>query len=80
MRGADFEKWRAEWERSRAAKAAWDARIESTSGGGSGEAPRAGEEEAEEDDPLFLQAVAASERDAAEAARVEVEEEVEEKT
>jgi hypothetical protein len=49
MSGADFDAWRAEWERERAAKAAWAARIGSTSGGGGGgeEEAEAGEEEAE---------------------------------
>jgi hypothetical protein len=74
MSGPEFEKWCVEWERNRRAKAAWGARIGSTSGRG---APRAGEEEeeAEEDDPLFLQAVSTSKKDAAEAARAEAEEE-----
>jgi hypothetical protein len=56
MSGGDFEKWRAEWERDRASKAAWAALIGSTSGGGSGGDPRAGEEEAEEaeEDAAFL--------------------------
>ncbi|KAK1615923.1 hypothetical protein QYE76_021440 [Lolium multiflorum] len=53
MSGVAFEKWRAEWERERAAKAAWAARIGSTSGGGSGGDPRAGEEEVEEDAAFY---------------------------
>jgi hypothetical protein len=74
MSGVAFEKWRAEWERERAAKAAWAARIGSTSGGGSGGDPRAGEEEVEED-AAFRQALAASEAEAAEKARAKAEEE-----
>jgi hypothetical protein len=73
MSGGAFEKWRADWERERASKAAWAVRIGSTSGGGSGGDPRVGEEEAEE--AAFLQAVAASEAEAAEKARAEAEEE-----
>ena len=71
MSGVDFDKWRADWEQCRRDKAAWEA---STSWGG---APRAGEEEeeAEEgDDPLYLQAVAASLKDAADKAQAEEEE------
>jgi hypothetical protein len=34
MSGPDFEKWRADWEMHRRSKAAWEARIGSTSGGG----------------------------------------------
>ncbi|KAK1642656.1 hypothetical protein QYE76_060461 [Lolium multiflorum] len=80
MSGGDFDKWRAEWERDRASKLAWAARIGSTSGGGSGGDPRAGEEEAEEakEEAAFLQAVAASEKDAAEKARAEADEEARE--
>jgi hypothetical protein len=61
MSGGDFEKWRRAWEQERAWKAAWE-------GSSSGGAPRAGdeEEEAEEgEDPLFLEAVAASKKEAA---------------
>jgi hypothetical protein len=36
MSGEAFEKWRAQWQRDRAALAAWRATIGSTSGGGSG--------------------------------------------
>ena len=71
MSGVDFDKWRADWEQRRRDKAAWEA---STSWGGG---PRAGEEEeeAEEgDDPLYLQAVAASLKDAADKAQAEEEE------
>jgi hypothetical protein len=77
MSSVAFEKWRADWERDRASKAAWAARIGSTSGGGSGGDPRAGEEEAEaaEEEAAFRRAVAESEKDAAEKARAEAEEE-----
>jgi hypothetical protein len=74
MSGVEFDKWRADWEQHRRSKAAWEARIGSTSGGG---APLAGEEEEEAEegeDPLYLQAVAASMKDAAEAARAEEDE------
>jgi hypothetical protein len=58
------------WEQERAWKAAWKGRS-------SGGAPRAGdeEEEAEEgEDPLFLEAVAASKKDAADKAQADAEE------
>jgi hypothetical protein len=76
MSGSGFEKWRRGWEQERAWKAAWEQKHaweESSSGG----APRAGdkEEEAEEgEDPLFLEAVAASKKDAADKARAKAEE------
>ncbi|KAK1553475.1 hypothetical protein QYE76_027259 [Lolium multiflorum] len=67
MSGPDFDKWRAEWERHRRAKAAWDAGIGSTSGGG---APLAGEEE---EGPLFLKAIEESLKDDTEKKRAEEE-------
>jgi hypothetical protein len=69
MSSPEFDKWRAEWERQRRAKAAWNATIGSTSGGG---APLAGEEE--EEDPDFLKAIEESLKDDAEKKRVEEEE------
>jgi hypothetical protein len=73
MSGVDFEKWRRGWEQERAWKAAWEQRH-TWEGSSSGGAPRAGdeEEEAEEgEDPLFLEAVAASKKEAADKARAE---------
>ncbi|KAK1594917.1 hypothetical protein QYE76_059249 [Lolium multiflorum] len=70
MSGPVFNKWRADRERNRRSKAAWEA---STSGGF---APPAGEEaeEAEEgEDPLFLKALAASLKDDADKKRAEEE-------
>jgi hypothetical protein len=70
MSGGDFEKWQRAWGQERAWKAAWE-------GSSSGGAPRAGdeEEEAEEgEDPLFLEAVAASKKEAADKARADAEE------
>jgi hypothetical protein len=70
MSGGDFEKWRREWEQEHAWKAAWE-------GSSSGGAPQAGdeEEEAEEgEDPLFLEAVAVSKKEAADKARADAEE------
>jgi hypothetical protein len=69
MSGPKFDEWRAEWERQRRAKAAWNASIGSTSGGG---APLAGEEE---EDPDFLKAIQESLKDDAERKRSEEEEE-----
>jgi hypothetical protein len=71
MSGIDFEKWRADWEQQCRTEAAWEARLGSSSGGG---APPAGEEEEEAEegeDPLYLQAVAAFLKDAADKARAE---------
>jgi hypothetical protein len=68
MSGPAFDNWRAEWERQRRAKAAWNATIGSTSGGG---APLAGEEE---EDPDFLKAIEESLKDDAEKKRAEEEE------
>ncbi|KAK1663796.1 hypothetical protein QYE76_051955 [Lolium multiflorum] len=62
MSGGDFDKWRRDWEQQRVWKAAWE---ESSSG----RAPRAGEEAEEGEDPLYLQAVAAPMKDAADKAR-----------
>jgi hypothetical protein len=76
MSGGDFEKWRRAWEQERAWKATWEQKR-AWEGSSSGGAPRAGdeEEEAEEgEDPLFLEAVAASKKEAADKARAEVEE------
>ena len=68
MSGPVFEKWRADWEMNRWSKAAWEA---STSGG---LAPPGGEEAEEGEDPLFLQALAASLKDDADKKRAEEEE------
>jgi hypothetical protein len=76
MSGGDFEKWRRGWEQEQAWKAAWE-KKHAWEGRSSGGAPRASdkEEEAEEgEDPLFLEAVAASKKDAADKARAEAEE------
>jgi hypothetical protein len=76
MSGGDFEKWQRGWEQERTWKAAWEQKR-AWEGSSSGGAPRAGdaEEEAEEgEDPLFLEAVAASKKDAADKARAEAEE------
>jgi hypothetical protein len=76
MSGVDFEKWRRGWEQEQAWKAAWEMKH-APEGSSSGGAPRAAdeEEEAEEgEDPLFLEAVAASKKDAADKARAEAEE------
>jgi hypothetical protein len=78
MSGEAFEKWRRWWEQEQAwkhareKKHAWEGK-----GSSSGGAPRAGDEEeaAEEgEDPLFLEAVATSKKDAAAKARAEAEE------
>jgi hypothetical protein len=76
MSGADFEKWRRRWEQEQAWKHAWE-KKHAWEGSSSGGAPRAGDEEekAEEgEDPLFLEAVAASKKDAADKAQAEAEE------
>jgi hypothetical protein len=73
MSGEAFEKWRAQWQRDRAALAAWRATIGSSSGGGSGGGEE--EEEAAEEEAAFRRALALSEADAAEKARAEAEEE-----
>jgi hypothetical protein len=75
MSGADFDKWRRRWEQEQAWKAAWE-KKHAPEGSSSGRAPRAAdeEEEAEEgEDPLFLEAVAASKKDADDKARAEAE-------
>jgi hypothetical protein len=54
MSGVDFEKWRAVWEQQRRAKAAWEARLGSTSGGGASPAGEEEEEAEEGEDPLYL--------------------------
>jgi hypothetical protein len=67
MSGANFDKWRRRWEQEQAWNAAWEKKHASEEGSSSGGAPRAAdeEEEAEEgEDPLFLEAVAASKKDA----------------
>jgi hypothetical protein len=78
MSDADFEKWRRRWEQEQAWKHAWEKKHAwEGEGSSSGGAPRAGDEEeaAEEgEDPLFLEAVAASKKDAADKARAEAEE------
>jgi hypothetical protein len=71
MSGADFEKWRRRWEQGQVWKHAWEGE-----GSSSGGAPRVGNEEEaadEGEDPLFLEAVAASKKDAADKARAEAE-------
>jgi hypothetical protein len=76
MSGTDFEKWRRRWEQEQAWKAAWE-KKHAPEGSSSGGAPRAAdeEEEAEEgEDPLFLEAVAASKKDADDKAQAEAEE------
>jgi hypothetical protein len=77
MSGADFEKWRCRWEQEQAWKHAWEKKHAwEGEGSSSGGAPQAGDEEeaAEEgEDPLFLEAVAASKKDAADKARAEAE-------
>jgi hypothetical protein len=76
MSGADFEKWWHGWEQEQAWKATWE-KKHTPKGSSSSGAPRATdkEEEAEEGkDPLFLEAVAASKKDADDKARVEAEE------
>jgi hypothetical protein len=78
MSGTDFEKWRRGWEQEQAWKAAWEKKHASEGSSSSG-APRATdeEEEAEEgEDPLFLEVVAASKKDAVDKARAEAEEAV----
>lgn len=70
LSGGDFEKWWHAWENERAWKPAWE-------GSSSGGAPRASdeEEEAEEgEDPLFLEAVAVSKKEAADKAQADAEE------
>jgi hypothetical protein len=76
MSGADFDKWRRQWEQEQAweKKHAWEGEGSSSGGGGGDE-----EEGAEErEDPLFLEAVAASKKEAADKARKEEEAEAEE--
>jgi hypothetical protein len=76
MSGANFEKWWREWEQEQAWKAAWE-KKHAPEGSSSSGALRAAdeEEEAEEgEDPLFLEAVAASKEDADDKARAEAEE------
>ncbi|KAK1662263.1 hypothetical protein QYE76_050422 [Lolium multiflorum] len=70
MSGPKFDEWRAEWERQRWAKEAWNTSIGSTSGGGP---PLAGEEEDEDEDPAFKKAIEESLKDAAERKRAEEE-------
>jgi hypothetical protein len=74
MSGPKFDEWRAEWERQRRVKEAWNASIGSTSGGG---APLAGEEDEDEEDedqdPAFLKAIQESLKDADERKRAEEE-------
>jgi hypothetical protein len=76
MSGGDFEKWRRGWEQEQAWKAAWE-KKHAPEGSSSGGAPRAADEEEEAkegEDPLFLESVAASKKDAADKARAEAEE------
>jgi hypothetical protein len=76
MSGADFKKWWRRWEQEQAWKHAWEMKHASE-GSSSGGAPRAGDEEGEAEegkDPLFLEAVAVSKKDAADKARTEAEE------
>jgi hypothetical protein len=70
MSGDEFEKWRSAWEQERTWKAAWE-------GSSSGGAPRASDEEEEVEqgeDPLFLEAVAASKKDVVDKAQADAEE------
>jgi hypothetical protein len=69
MSSPKFDEWRAEWERRRRAKEAWNASIGSTSSGG---APLAGEDD-EDQDPAFLKAIQESLKDADERKRAEEE-------
>jgi hypothetical protein len=76
MSGVDFENSRRWWEQEQAWKAAWE-KKHAPDWSSSGGAPRAADEaeEAEEgEDPLFLEAMAASKKDAADKARAEAEE------
>jgi hypothetical protein len=76
MSGPDFQKWRSRWEQEQEWKLAWEKKYAwdgegSSSGGGRGD-----EEEAAEEgkDPLFLEAVVASKKEAVDKAWKEVEE------
>jgi hypothetical protein len=74
MSGANFDKWRRQWEQEQAWKAAWEKKHTPEEGSSSSGVPRAADEEEEGEDPLFLEAVVASKKDAEDKARAEAEE------